>query len=173
MAVVDAEQVVEHEHLAVGRGTAPMPITGIVSSGMSAAATAAGIASNTIEKQPACLQRERVAGEPERPLGGAALSAIAAERGRGLRREADVAHHRDAGVDDRAGTLDAGAAALELDGVAACLLDEPLRGRDRLLVGGLVGAERQVADQQRRRQAARTAAASISISSVETGTVEG
>ena len=49
---------------------------------------------------------------------------------------------------------DARAAALELDRVAAGLLDEPLGGRDRLLVGGLVGAERQVADEQRRRAAA-------------------
>ena len=66
-----------------------------------------------------------------------------------------MAHHRDAGADDRARALDGGlAAALELDRVAAGLLDHPHRGGDRLLVGDLVGAERQVADQQRRAQAA-------------------
>ena len=65
-----------------------------------------------------------------------------------------MAHHRHAGAHDRARPLGHRAAALELDGVAAGLLDEPVRGADRLLVGGLVGAERQVADQQRRLQAA-------------------
>ena len=65
-----------------------------------------------------------------------------------------MAHHRDAGADDGAGALGRGAAALELDRVAARLLDEAVRGLDRLRVGRLVGAERQVADQQRRLQAA-------------------
>ncbi len=66
-----------------------------------------------------------------------------------------MAHHGDAGADDRAGTAHRClSAALELDDVAAGLLDHPHRGRDRLLVGDLVGAERQVADQQGRVQAA-------------------
>ena len=86
-------------------GPAPIPITGISSRAISVSATAAGIASNTIEKHPACLQRERVAGDRHGPLGGAALRAVAAQRGGGLRGEPDVAHHRDAGVDDRARAL--------------------------------------------------------------------
>jgi hypothetical protein len=65
-----------------------------------------------------------------------------------------VAHHWDAGLDDRPSPLSAGASALELDRVAACLLDEPLGGCDRLLVGSLIGAKRQVTDEQRRLQAA-------------------
>jgi hypothetical protein len=65
-----------------------------------------------------------------------------------------VAHDRRAGLDDRAGPLGHLAAALELDRVAARLLDEPVGSGDRLLVGGLVAAERQVADHQRRPEAA-------------------
>ena len=49
-----------------------------------------------------------------------------------------MAHHRDAGAGDRAGALHRGAAALELDSVAAGLLDESLGGLDRLLVRDLV-----------------------------------
>ena len=40
-------------------------------------------------------------------------------------------------------------AALELDGVRAALLHEPHRRLERLLGRGLVGAERQVGDDQR------------------------
>ena len=47
-----------------------------------------------------------------------------------------------------------GAAALELDRVAAGLLDEAEGGLHRLLVGDLVGAEGQVADEERRAQPA-------------------
>ena len=97
------------------------------------------------------LERERLVEHGLRALGRAALGAVAAERRGGLRREPDVAHHRDAGAHDRAGAL---RRALELDRVAARLLDEAVRGLDRLLVGRLVGAEGQVADQQRRAQAA-------------------
>ena len=67
---------------------------------------------------------------------------VAAQRRGGLRGQADMAHHGDAGLDDGARAIDHPAAALELDGVRAGLLDEALRGRDRLLVAGLVGAER-------------------------------
>jgi hypothetical protein len=49
-----------------------------------------------------------------------------------------MSHYGDARLDDGAGALHAGTAALELDGVAARLLDEPLGGRNRLLVCGLI-----------------------------------
>ena len=65
-----------------------------------------------------------------------------------------MAHDRRAGRDDGAGALGHLAAALELDGVAARLLDEAVGGGDGLLVGRLVGAEREVADHQRGLQAA-------------------
>ena len=97
------------------------------------------------------LERERLVEHRARALGGAALRAVAAERGRRLRRQPDVAHDRDAGADDRAGAL---GRALDLDRVAARLLDEPVRGGDRPLVARLVGAEREVADEQRRAQPA-------------------
>ena len=101
------------------------------------------------------LQRERLLGDARGGAGGPALRLPASERGRRLRRQADVAHDRDPGADDRARTLDRClAAALELDGLATGLLDHPHRCRDRLLVGDLVGAERKVADQQRRAQPA-------------------
>ena len=65
-----------------------------------------------------------------------------------------MTHHGDAGGDDRArASRRGGAAALELDGLTAGLLDHPHGVGDRLLVGDLVGAEWHVADQQRRAQA--------------------
>src|ERR1700758_3432037 len=73
------------------------------------------------------LERERVTGHLEGTLGRTALRAVTAERGGGLRRQANVAHDRDAGVNDRPGALDARPAAFELDRVAAGLLDEALR----------------------------------------------
>ena len=100
------------------------------------------------------LQRERVVEHLAGARRGAALGAVAAEHRRRLRRQPDVAHHRHAGAHDRAGALGGRAAALELDRVAARLLDEAVGGLDRLGVGGLVGAERQVADEQRRPQPA-------------------
>ncbi len=100
------------------------------------------------------LQREGVLQLLDRALGVLALGFVAAEGGRGLRGEADVAHHRDAGVDDRPGALDDDAAGLELDRLAAGLLDQPLGAADRFLVARLVAAHRHVADHQRRLQAA-------------------
>ena len=68
--------------------------------------------------------------------------------------------------------IDAVAAALELHRVDAGLLDEPDGRGDRLLVADLVGAERQVRDQQRVVDTPRRAAlVSTSISS--TVTVDG
>ncbi len=100
------------------------------------------------------LQRQRVVEHLPGARRGPALRAVAAEHRRRLRRQPDVTHDRHAGADDRSRTVGRGAAALELDRVAARLLDEAVRGLDRLRVAGLVGPERQVADQQRRLQAA-------------------
>ncbi len=58
-------------------------------------------------------------------------------------------HHRDPRADDRARAAGgSGPAALQLDRVAARLLDHPDGGGDRLLVADLIGAEREVADHQ-------------------------
>src|SRR5581483_6308310 len=53
-----------------------------------------------------------------------------------LRREPEMAHHRDAELGQPARVLDHAAAALQLDSVHARLLDEAAGARDRLL-GGL------------------------------------
>ena len=83
-----------------------------------------------------------------------------AEDGDGLRGEADVAHHRDAGVDERPGGVDATRpTALELHRVHAPLLQKPRRGRHRVRGAPLVGAEREVADEEGPRGAARDRAA--------------
>jgi hypothetical protein len=101
---------------------------------------AAGIASKTTAKAFASWSA----------LGGPALRAAAAERRGGLGRQAHVTHHRDSRRDDRPYSRDlSGSTALELDGVGAGLLDEALRGTDRLLVGGLIGAEGEIGDEQR------------------------
>jgi len=49
-----------------------------------------------------------------------------------------VAHHRDAGVDDRLGAIDGCASAFQLDRVASGLLDETLCVGHGQLVGRLV-----------------------------------
>jgi hypothetical protein len=83
---------------------------------MSVSATADGIASKTIAKQPGGLELERPAGDPARRGGIPALRLVAAQGGRGLRGEADVPHDRDPGLRDRLGPGDRRrAAALELD----------------------------------------------------------
>ena len=136
-------------------GPAPMPITGTSSSRISSSVTALGIASNTIVKQPASCSASASEAIRSGSCSRAPLRLPAAERGRGLRCEAHVAHHRDARADDRRRTTRGGlAAALQLDRVAARLLDHPHRRGDRLLVRHLVGAERQIADQKRRAQTA-------------------
>src|SRR5215208_1450664 len=153
-ALVDREQVVQDEHLAVrARAGADADdrhlhelhdhVGHVGRDRLEDDREAAGV-----------LQRERIVEHVLRPLGGAALGAVAAEGGRRLRREADMAHDRHAGPHDRPRALGHRAAALELDGVAARLLDEPVRGGDGLCVGRLVGAERQVADHQRRLESA-------------------
>ena len=87
----------------------------------------------------------------EDPLGrvAAALDPVTAEGVLALRREPDVGHHRDAALaepGDLRGHLDA---ALELHAVGEALLHEPGGGGVGLLGRGLVGAEREVADDER------------------------
>ena len=63
-------------------------------------------------------------------------------------------HHADVRVGDRAHARDHPSGAFELDDVRAAFLDEADRVADRLLVGDLVRAERQVADHERPLRAA-------------------
>ena len=93
------------------------------------------------------LQRQRVLDEgvaaPRRGPGPQAHDEL------GLRGEPDVAHDRHAGRDEQLDLRRDAAAALELDRVGADRLQEAHGGRERLLRGGLVGAERQVGDDHR------------------------
>ncbi len=88
-------------------------------------------------------------------LGRAPLSLEAAERGRRLRGQADVPHHRHAGAHDRVDARQHRACTLELDRVGTRLLDEADRVRDGLLVGDLERAEGHVGDDERAVRAAR------------------
>ena len=71
------------------------------------------------------LDRQRVVDQLQRGGGGPALRLVAAERGRRLRRQAEVAHHRDAGARDGQDAVERRAGALHLHAVGATLLDEP------------------------------------------------
>src|SRR3954453_21873079 len=152
-AVVDAQQVVEDQDLAVGRRAGADADDRNLHALHDRLGHRGGDRLEHDREAAGVLEVEGVAVHAERTASRAALRLVAAERGGGLRGEADVPHHGDAGVDDRPGPLHGDAAALELDRVAARLLDEALGGGDRLLVGGLVGAEGHVADQERRLQA--------------------
>ena len=73
----------------------------------------------------------------------------AAEGVLALRREADVRHHRDAGLVQQPDLRSYADAALELDRLRAALLHHADGGVERLLRAGLVGAEGQVGHDQR------------------------
>ena len=89
---------------------------------ISSAVTAAGIASSTTAKQPACCERDRVVGDGQRPVGVAALrpappSAVAVC---GVRPTWPITGMPASTIAQRA--LHAGAAALDLDGVGPASL---------------------------------------------------
>ncbi len=137
-------------------GPAPMPIVGIVSASEIRRATAAGTSSSTMAQAPASSsafasrqQLGRVARLP-------ALHPVAAERVHRLRREAEMADHRDAALHQRPHRLRHVAPALQLHSVRAGLLQHAAGVADRLRDRHLVGQERQVHEQQR--AAARRAA---------------
>ena len=122
---------------------------------MIAAATGAGTASSTSANAPASCERQRVveqlsAASAVRPWARKPPSRVA---DCGVRPMWPITPMFDSAI---ARTRDGHPArALELDDVGAALLDEPDRARDRLLVGDLVAAERQVADDERPPRRAR------------------
>ena len=73
------------------------------------------------------LDRERVGDERARLVEGLALDADLADRVDRLRRQADVAHHRDAGTDERLDDPRRPDAALDLDRLGAGLAQEASR----------------------------------------------
>src|SRR3954451_2800044 len=131
--VVDAQQVVVDQHLAVGRRPRADPDDRYLHRRHDRAGHVSRDRLEYDREAAALLERDGVVEYGAGALGGAALGAVAAERGRGLRRQGDVAHARHTGVDDRTGALCHRAAALELDGVAARLLDDPVRSGDGVL----------------------------------------
>ena len=154
-------------------GPAPMPITGTSISPISSSVTALGIASKTIAKQPASCSASasaamRAAARALRPWAFQPPSAVEVW---GVRPTWPITG-MPAPTIARARLAGSLAAALQLDDLAAALLDHPHGGRDRLLVGDLIGAEGQVADQQRACCRPRlTARVSTSMSVSSTGVV--
>jgi hypothetical protein len=151
---VHAEQVVEDEDLSVGRRPCADPDHRDLELRHQRFGHSGGDRLEDDCETPDGLQGQGLLGELRRRLCGATLCLESPERRRGLRGQADVTQNRDPRAHDRAGSVDGGATALELDGLAAGLLDEALSVRDRLLVRALVGAEGHVADQQRVLEAA-------------------
>ncbi len=128
---------------------APMPMVGIVSVRGDLAGHVAGDHLHDDGEGAGLLDRPRVG---EHPLGGVApaLDPVAAEGVLALRGEADVGHHRDAARGSACsitGTISTPPSSLTQ--CAPRLLHEADRGQVALLGGGLVGAEREVADHQR------------------------
>src|SRR5262249_59913373 len=74
----------------------------------------------------------------------ATLRTERADRVDRLRREPDMAHDRNAALDQKGDRLGHAAPALKLDRSAAGLLQHPCRRHESLLLGGFVGAERHV-----------------------------
>ena len=93
-------------------------------------------------------ERDRVVDERPGGLEVLALHPEAAERVDRLRREAEVAHHRDLGVEDRAHRVEPLAATLELHRAGAGA-DQPRRVGDGLGGGHVVAEPGQVADDER------------------------
>ena len=138
----------EHEHLPVAAGACPDADR----RDLELAADALG------DRRRYCLEHEqerarglggvRVVQQAQRRLGGLALGAVAALRGRRLRRQPEVGDDRDARARQRADAREHGARALQLDGLRAGLLEEPPGGAQGVLVAHLVRHERQVGDHQ-------------------------
>ena len=131
---VDPEQVVEDEHLTVGRRPGADPDHRDLQLRHQRLGDRRRDRLEDDREAADRLQGEGLLGQLRRGLRGPSLRLEPSQGGRGLRRETDVAHHRDPGANDRAGAVHRGAAALQLDGLAARLLDEALGVLDRLLV---------------------------------------
>ena len=149
VTLVEAEQVVPHEHLAVRAGAGADADRRDRQRLGHPRGDRRGHRLEHDREAAGGLQRERVVEQLLRLAGGAALRLEAAEHVAdcGVRPmwpitgmpASTIARTRD---EHRAG-------ALELDGVGAPLLDEADRVPDRLLVGDLVRAERHVGDHER------------------------
>ena len=96
-------------------GPAPIPIVGIRSRSVIAAASCSGHELEDDREGAGLLDRERVVEQGPGLVAGLALDAELADRVRRLGRQPDVAHDRDAGLDERLDDPGAADAALDLD----------------------------------------------------------
>ena len=129
-------------------GPAPMPIVGMASRSVMARASSAGTSSSTTAKAPGLLDGHRIGEERPGRLPGAALDPVAAELADRLRRQADVAHDRDAAADDGLDRPARADAALDLDGLRVRVAEEAPGVLDRLLHRDAVAQEGHVADDE-------------------------
>ena len=83
-------------------GPAPMPIVGMVSPAVTRARAAAGTSSSTIAQAPAASSAPASSSSRSAAAGVPPLHPVAAQRVDRLRREAEVAHHRNAPLHQRA-----------------------------------------------------------------------
>ena len=148
--LAEAQQVVEHEHLAVAAGARADADRRDLELAADALRDRRGHGLEHEQERAGGLGGVGVVQQAQRRLGGLALGAVAALRGRGLRRQPEVGDDRDAGAGQRADAREHRARALELDGVGGGLLEEPPGGAQGVLVAHLVRHERQVGDDERR-----------------------
>ena len=125
-----------------------MPIVGIRSSLRDALRDRRGHGLEHEQERARGLGGMGVVQQAQRRLGGLALCAVAALRGRRLRRQPEVGDDRDAGAGQRADAREHRARALQLDGLRGGLLEEPPGGAQGVLVAHLVRHERQVGDHE-------------------------
>jgi hypothetical protein len=110
---VEAEQIGDHLDLARASGPAPMPIVGMLSRLVISAASCSGTSSSTTAKAPARWTARASRGAAGRRR-ASCLELDDPQLVDRLRRQTDVAHHRDTGTDDRFDRARAAFAAFEL-----------------------------------------------------------
>ena len=150
-AVPEPEEVVEDEHLAVGRGPGADPDRRDRELRGDPRGEDVGHALEHEGEAPRVLQRVRVLQEPLRVLEVLALDAVAPHRVDGLGREAEVAHDGDLGAEDARDDRGAHHAPLELH-AAGTGSDERCGVAHRVIDAGVVAHPRQVAHDERRRR---------------------
>ena len=125
-----------------------MPMVGIFSLRVTVAATSAGMDSSTIANAPACFEGNRVGQQRRRPpvRGLLAVAAYLVDR---LRLQTEVAHHRDADVDEALDDVEDRQAAFDLDRRRAAFLQQPAGVAHRFGDAHLVAEERHVGNHQR------------------------
>ena len=114
-------------------GEPPMPIVGIATASVSSRATLSAVPSMTSENAPASATAIPSRMILSRSALGVAARAVAAERVDRLRRQPDMAHHRDAATHEKRDRLGHFLAAFELDRGAAGLGQHARGGAEGLL----------------------------------------